>query len=236
MEFVGKLRDDFREFRKEKKHQRQIGGKISMGVTGRSFVQAMASETAREDATSPVSWYALYTRHQHEKSVAGSLSSRGVEVFLPLHEEIRSWSDRRKKLNLPLFPCYVFVRSSLNRKPDILTTAGVHSFVSFGNMPAAIPQSEMEQLRCAAQLARIEPHPFLRYGDWVRVRVGPFQGMEGYLLRRKSQARLVLSVEILQKSAAVEIDAALTEKIPRSRCSCETGHATGFAERCSSII
>lgn len=194
----------------------------------------MGGEIASADATLPPAWYALYTRHQHEKSVAGSLSSRGVEVFLPLYEEIRCWSDRRKRLNVPLFPCYVFVRSSLNRKHDILATAGVHDFVSFGNNPASIPQSEMEHLRSAARLASIEPHPFLRYGDWVRVKVGPFQGMEGYLLRRKSQTRLVLSVEILQKSASVEIDAALTEKIPRSRVPHETGYATGLAERCCS--
>lgn len=209
---------------------------MSAGVTGRSFVQITSDEIASADATLPAAWYALYTRHQHEKIAAGSLLSRGVEVFLPLCEEIRAWSDRRKKLSVPLFPCYVFVRSRLNRRHDILATPGVHDFVSFGRNPAAIPQAEMEHLRNAARLARIEPHPFLRYGDWVRVKVGPFQGVEGYLVRRKNQARLVLSVEILQKSASVEIDAALTERISRSRVSHQTGYEMGFARRCGSTV
>lgn len=207
-----------------------------MGVTGRSFAQKAPDETARPNATLPLAWYALYTRHQHEKNVAASISSKGVEVFFPSYEEIRCWSDRKKKLNVPLFPCYVFVRSSLNQRQEILSTAGVYDFVSFGNIPAPIPQSEMEHLRCAAKLARIEPHPFLRYGDWVRVKFGPFQGLEGYLLRRKNKARLVLSIEMLQKSASVEIDAALTERITRSRVSHEARYSTGFPERCSSIV
>lgn len=175
----------------------------------------MTNEIVSEGIPTPAFWYALYTRHQHEKSVAGSLSSKGFEVFLPLHQQVRNWSDRRKRLVLPLFPCYVFVRSSLDRKTEILVTYGVHGFVGFHNMPAPIPQSEMEDLRRVVELAEIEPHPFLRYGDWVRVKSGPFEGIEGLLVRRKGQTRLVLSVEILQKSAAMEIDAVLTERILR---------------------
>lgn len=164
-------------------------------------------------------WYALYTRHQHEKIAAESLSSRGFEVFLPLYEEIRKWSDRRKKLQLPLFPCYVFVRSTMDRRVDILVTSGVRGFVSFDGNPAPIPHSEMADLRRVVEAARVKPHPFLRYGDWVRVKSGPFEGLEGFLVRRKSEARLVLSVEMLEKSVAMEIDALLTERIWRSNFS-----------------
>ncbi|HVB33522.1 MAG TPA: UpxY family transcription antiterminator [Patescibacteria group bacterium] len=183
----------------------------------------ITDRTIGEDARPDAAWYALCTRHQHEKNVAGSLSSRGFEVFLPLHEEIRSWSDRRKRLHLPLFSCYVFVRSSLDRKMDILVTSGVHAFVSFDGNPAPIPHSEIEDLRRVIQAARIEPHPFLRYGDWVRVKSGPFEGIEGFLVRRKRQARLVLSVEMLEKSVAMEIDAVLTERIWRSNFARKTG-------------
>lgn len=178
-----------------------------------------------------VVWYALYTRHQHERIVAGSLMARGFEVFLPLYEVIRRWSDRRKKINLPLFPCYVFVSASLNRKADILATAGIYGFVSFAGHPAPITPSEIDNLRRMVRLASIEPHPFLRYGDWIRVKCGPLEGIEGFLLRRRGSARLVISVEMLQKSAAVEIDAALTEKIARTAVPREGGFSTGYAER-----
>ncbi len=166
-----------------------------------------------------VDWYALYTSHQHERMIARSLTSRGYEVFLPLYEEVRQWSDRRKRLMVPLFPCYVFVKACLERRVNILVTPGVHGFVSFDNHPAPIPPAEIEDLRRIVGLARIEPHPFLRCGDAVRVRYGPFQGIEGILVRKKGRTRLVLSVELLQKSAAIEIDAAMTEKLPRSRAS-----------------
>jgi transcription antitermination factor NusG len=191
----------------------------------------MPYEVINEGLIRKTEWYALYTRHQHERIVAGSLSSRGFEIFLPLYEEIRNWSDRRKRISLPLFPCYVFVRTSLDRKLDILVTAGVHGIVSFDNHPAPVPQSEMDDLRRIARLVRIEPRPFLRYGDWVRVNSGPLEGVEGFLVRRKGLSRLVLSVEMLQKSVAVEIDAALTKKILRSGASRRAGFAAGCAER-----
>jgi transcription antitermination factor NusG len=162
-------------------------------------------------------WYALYVRHQHENTVAKSLSGRGFEVFLPVYEEIRQWSDRQMRLSVPLFPCYVFVRTFLEQKTDILVTPGVHAFVSFNNRPASIPQSEIEDLRRVATLTNIEPHPFLRCGDWVRVKSGPFEGIKGILVRKKDRTRLVLSVELLQKAAALEIDAILTERMPLLR-------------------
>jgi len=162
-------------------------------------------------------WYALYTGHQHEKYVAESLSARGIEVFLPLYQEVRQWSDRRKRLSLPLFPCYVFVKSCLECKRAILLTPSVRRIVSFNCRPAEIPSSEIENVRRVIGLNRMEPHPFLHCGDWVRVKFGPFAGIEGILVRKKGEERLVLSVEMLQKSAAMEIDAAQTEKILRIR-------------------
>jgi transcription antitermination factor NusG len=197
------------------------GGALSLPTVG---------EFQNREVSSGAAWYALYTRHQHEKSVGWSLAARGIEVFLPLYEEIRNWSDRRKKLNVPLFPCYVFVHSSLDRRAEILMTAGVHGFVSIDNHPAAISPTEIENVRAVARLARIEPHPFLRYGDWVRVKSGPFHGIEAYLLRRKGHAKLVLSVEILQKSVAVEIDAGLTERISRARTPTGNGFIDGRAK------
>lgn len=163
-------------------------------------------------------WYAVCTRHQHEKSAARILEYKQFEVFLPLYRARRRWQDRIKEISVPLFPGYVFVREGSARWLQILTTAGVCSVVSCGGRPATIPFSEIEGVRRIVESTlRIEPHPFFRCGDWVRVKYGPIAGVEGILLRKKNVTRLVLSVEILGKSAAVEVDATLVERIPAMR-------------------
>lgn len=160
-------------------------------------------------------WYAVCTRHQHEKSAARILEHKQFEVFLPLYKVRRRWQDRTKEVSVPLFPGYVFVREGPARWLQILTTAGVSSVVSCGGRPSAIPFSEIEGVRRIVESTlQFEPHPFLKCGDWVRVKYGPIAGVEGILLRKKNVARLVLSVEMLGKSAAVEVDATLVERIP----------------------
>lgn len=159
-------------------------------------------------------WYAVCTRHQHEKSAAQILEYKQFEVFLPLYRARRRWQDRVKELSIPLFPGYLFVREEPERMLAILTTPGVSSIVSYAGRPAAVPVSEIEDVRRIVQSAlRVEPHPFLKCGDWVRVKYGPIAGVEGILLRTKNIARLVLSVEMLGKSAAVEVDATHVERI-----------------------
>jgi transcription termination/antitermination protein NusG len=163
-------------------------------------------------------WYAVCTRHQHEKSAARILELKQFEVFLPLYKVRRRWQDRIKEVSVPLFPGYVFVREGPARWLQILTTAGVSSVVSCGGRPSAIPFSEIEGVRRIVESTlHFEPHPFLKCGDWVRVKYGPIAGVEGILLRKKNVARLVLSVEMLGKSAAVEVDATLVERIPVKR-------------------
>lgn len=159
-------------------------------------------------------WYAVCTRHQHEKSAAQILEYKQFEVFLPLYRARRRWQDRVKELSIPLFPGYLFVSEEPERMLAILTTPGVSSIVSYAGRPAAVPVSEIEDVRRIVQSAlRVEPHPFLKCGDWVRVKYGPIAGVEGILLRKKNIARLVLSVEMLGKSAAVEVDATHVERI-----------------------
>jgi transcription antitermination factor NusG len=153
-------------------------------------------------------WWALYTRHQHEKVVADMLSAKGFDVFLPLYDSIRRWKDRQKVLSLPLFPCYVFVRGGFQRRLQIVNTPGVHMILSHGERVASIPEGEIDAIRRTVEgRFRAEPHPFLQCGDRVRVNRGTLQGVEGILVRKKNQFRLVLSVEMLAKSVAVEIDA-----------------------------
>jgi transcription elongation factor/antiterminator RfaH len=158
-------------------------------------------------------WYAVHTRHQHEKIAARILEYKDFEVFLPLYKARRRWQDRIKEIHIPLFPGYLFVRTGHARWLQILTAAGVSSIVSCGNQPAVIPSSEIEGVRRIVESTlRVEPHPFLKTGDWVRVKYGPIAGVEGILLRKKNIARLILSVEMLGKSAAVEVDATHVER------------------------
>lgn len=154
------------------------------------------------------SWWAIYTRHQHEKAVAQVLATKGFDVFLPLYDSVRRWKDRSKMLSLPLFPCYVFVRGGMNRRLHVLTTPGVHTILYNGDRIATIPKGEIEAIQKAVHSpCRVEPHPFLRCGEKVRVIRGSLEGVQGVLVRKKSIYRLVLSVEMLAQSVAVEIDA-----------------------------
>jgi transcription antitermination factor NusG len=153
-------------------------------------------------------WWALYTRHQHEKVVADVLAAKGFEVFLPLYESVRHWKDRSKTLSLPLFPCYVFVREELTRRLHALTTPGVHMILTHGEDVALIPDEEIRAIRAVVEEpCRVEPHPYLKCGEWVRVTRGCLEGVEGILTRKKNTLRLVLSVYTLAQSVAVEINA-----------------------------
>src|SRR5580698_9310763 len=159
-------------------------------------------------------WWALYTRHQHEKTVADMLSAKGFDVFLPLYESIRRWKDRSKKLTLPIFPCYVFVRGGLNRRLQVVTTPGVHMILFHGEQVAIIPEAEIQAVRRAVEGPfRVEPHPFLKVGERVRVTRGTLEGVEGILVRKKNLFRLILSVSMLSQSVAVEIDACDVEPV-----------------------
>ncbi|PYU29031.1 MAG: NusG-like protein [Acidobacteria bacterium] len=161
-------------------------------------------------------WYAIYTRHQHERAVAYLLSTRGLETFLPLYHGVHQWKDRKKHLSLPLFPCYVFARGESGCHVRALSAPGVCMIVGVGGQPTAIPASEIQAIRKALSSSlRVEPHPFLCCGDQVRLRTGPLAGVEGILLRKKNVCRLILSVALLGRSVAVEVDALCVERVAR---------------------
>jgi len=154
-------------------------------------------------------WYALYTCSRHEKRVAEQVEQRRLSCYLPLYRSVRRWKDRRKELQLALFPGYVFVHMTLSDKLTVLELPGVVGLVSFNGQPAALPAEEIETLRSRLSSdARVEPHPYLRMGRKVRVCNGPFQGFEGILIRRKDRCRLVFSIDLIQRSLAVEVDEA----------------------------
>lgn len=170
-----------------------------------------------------VNWYALYTRHQHEKSATQILANKGFETLLPLYRVAHRWKDRTQIVQLPVFPCYTFVRTDLERRLDILRTPGVCWLVGNHGYATPIPQQEVEGVRIAFESpARLEPHPFLKYGDRVRVRAGPLAGIAGILIRTKNQYRVVLSLQLLKQSAAVEVDLAMIEPLPTKTVSEES--------------
>jgi transcription antitermination factor NusG len=172
------------------------------------------SMVTAESQLSDSSWYALYTRHQHEKMVDQVLTNKGFDTFLPLYATTHNWKDRTKALTLPLFPCYVFLKGGIERRLQILTTPGIYGLVSSAGQPAAIPGMEIEAIRRAVESGtRVEAHPFLKCGNRVRVKSGPLAGIEGILVRKKNISRLVLSVEILGTAAAIEIAAFQVEAV-----------------------
>jgi transcription antitermination factor NusG len=155
----------------------------------------------------PAVWFALQTRHRFEKKVAAQLASKEMEVFLPLRQENREWSDRQKLVTVPLFPGYAFVRSArtVALRLLVLQTAGVMGFVSFAGTAAIVPQKQIEDLRLLlAQAVPFSLYPFLRAGQRVRIRGGCLHGVEG-LLTRRDKDKLVISIEAIQRSLAIEI-------------------------------
>ena len=159
-------------------------------------------------------WYAAHTRANHEKSVREQLERKSVESFLPMYETVRRWKDRRMRLRLPLFPGYLFVRMAVVDRLRVLHVPSVVRLVGFNGHPSALPDEEIDVLKQALVCGvRAEPHPFLAVGRRVQVKNGPFTGRHGILLRRKGNLRLVLSIDLIQRSVVMDVDAADVEPI-----------------------
>lgn len=159
-------------------------------------------------------WYAAYTCANHEKRVREHLEQRSVESFLPVYETVRRWKDRRMHLQLPLFPGYVFVRMPLVDRLRVLQVPGVVRLVGFNGHLSTLPDEEIEGLKKGlAGGVRAEPHPLLTVGQRVRLKRGPLAGMQGILLRRKGIFRVVISIDLIQRAVAVDVDAVDMEAI-----------------------
>lgn len=152
-------------------------------------------------------WFALQLRSHHEKIAAAALRNKGYEEFLPLYSCQRQWSDRVKRIELPLFPGYLFCRFNPQDRLPILTTPGVILIVGFGKTPVPVDDEEIAAIRAIvnSQLPA-QPWPMLRCGQRVRINAGPLRGVEGIFTRHKDRDHLVVSVTLLQRSVAVEID------------------------------
>jgi len=154
-------------------------------------------------------WFALSVKSRYEKIVANFLDNKGYEWLLPLYKSRRCWSDRIKEIEAPLFPGYLFCRFDIYDRLPILIIPGVQHIVGGTKLPTPIDIGEIEALQAVARagLAR-EPWPFLQIGDRVRIEHGSLAGVEGILLQTKGRHRLILSVTLLQRSVAVDIDSA----------------------------
>jgi transcription termination/antitermination protein NusG len=154
------------------------------------------------------SWYAVWTRSRQEKVAAAALRSADIPTFLPLVTEVHRWSDRNKAVTVPMFPSYLFVQipASSDLHARTLRTPGVVGFVGNHSGPLAIPQQEIDSVRSVlSQRVDCSPYPFLRTGERVRIVGGALDGVEGTLVGRGPEAKLVISIELIQRSLAVSV-------------------------------
>jgi len=159
-------------------------------------------------------WYAVYTIPCHEKRVAEQLSIRGVEFYLPLYRSTRRWKNRCKvTLELPLFPSYIFAHIAIGERLRVLESPGVLSIVGSRREATPLDDVEVESLQAGLRLRSAKPHPFLAVGEKARIRSGPLAGFEGVVVREKNRTCLVLTIDLIMKSVAVEVDVADLESL-----------------------
>jgi transcription antitermination factor NusG len=153
-------------------------------------------------------WFAVYTASNHEKKVEQHLQLREVETYLPLYTVTRRWRNRTTvKLELPLFGGYVFVRIARPESARVLAVPSVRFIVGNGHQALPLPDEDIETLRSGLGLRRVDPYPYLKAGAQVRIRSGPLVGMEGVVVRKDDQLRVVLSLDLIKQSIAVHVSA-----------------------------
>lgn len=159
-------------------------------------------------------WYAVYTCSRHEKKVREHLGSHSVPCFLPIYEAVHRWKNGCKvRVDLPLFPNYLFVKIDIRERVRILEVPGVVGLVGSGNKALPLPEFEIETLRTWLHLRKCEPHDYLVAGQRVRIISGPFANLTGVLIRKAGGVRVVISVDVIKRSVAVEVDEADVEPI-----------------------
>lgn len=159
------------------------------------------------DLNSSPHWYALYTRSRYEKKVDRLLKEKGIDSYLPLNEVYHRWSDRHKKVLMPLFSCYVFVFIALRDRFKVLQTDGALNLVSFNGTPARIPDDQINTIkRILDEKVSIYQADFFRPGKRVKIFRGPLKGVEGTLIHKNSQNRLVIAIDGIKQALSIEIN------------------------------
>jgi len=160
-------------------------------------------------------WYAVYTRSRHEKVVEAELQRKSIETFLPLREILSQWKDRKQLVQVPLFTGYIFVHAPINqRRLDIVKVPGVARIIGFNNNPEPIPDEQIQAIQTFLQTTiKYDPYPYVKVGQRVEIRRGALRGMQGILVKKKNKFKFILSVDLIQQSVALEIDASDVEPI-----------------------
>ena len=153
-------------------------------------------------------WYVAYTLPRHEKAVADRVINQDIETYLPLYSSVRIWNRRRVEVEMPLFPGYLFVKMIITQRVRVLADPGVVRLVGCNGNAIPLPDGEIEKLRASLAVWKAEPFPFLTAGKQVRIKSGPFAGLEGRIIRRKGRMRLIVSLELIQRAILLEMDAA----------------------------
>jgi transcription antitermination factor NusG len=162
-------------------------------------------------------WYAAYTQPRHEKAVAQQLEFKGVEVFCPTFRLESKWKDRTVRIAAPLFPGYVFARICLSQRALVLSAPGVIRILSANGRPVPIPVAEIEAVRlCLAETTKLERHSIVDGGIRVRVRTGPFLGLEGTVVRQNDTCKVLVSIAAIQQAVALELDCDCLELVPNA--------------------
>jgi transcription antitermination factor NusG len=177
-----------------------------------------------EQTQSDLQWFAVTVNPKSEFVTAAALQRKGLGSFLPTYQARHTWSDRNKELNLPLFPGYIFCRFGRLQRTLVLQTPGARSVVSFGGVPAPVPDREIEYLKKALEAGVLaSPCDFIEVGRAVRIRDGALEGVEGILVGTKKDCRLILSVTLLQRSVSLVLDACLVSPLPQRSVRSTTG-------------
>ena len=210
-------------------HQSEDGEALQRNVLDYIPPELLVAGSGTE-VTGASHWFAVYTTCRHEKRIAQHLRQREIEHYLPLYRLDRKWRNgSRVTLELPLFPCYIFVRIRRSERVSVLSVPGALAVVGgTGGEPAPLPDAAINALRVGFLEHRIEPHPLLRVGQHARIRSGAFAGMEGVVVRKKNGFRIVLTLEQIMQSVAIELDEddvePLTSEKGRSGRVLEIGH------------
>jgi transcription antitermination factor NusG len=175
-----------------------------------SLIVASPLEHPNGKAIFRPNWYALYTRSRFEKKMLGELSDRRIEVFLPMREILSRWKDRKKRIWIPLFPGYIFVKhvDTPENRFRILNIPGAVRFVGFEGHADPVPEDQIQHIRKFLEASiSIDPYPYMQIGTRVEVIVGPLKGIQGLLVEKRGRFRFVLQVDLIRQAISIEIDA-----------------------------
>ena len=179
-------------------------------MAGGSFARILTGEPQSGERLEP-RWYACYTRARHEKQVDRLFRRRGIESYLPMVPQLRQWKDRKKVVEFPLFPSYLFGHFSLTDLHEVLSTPGVATVVRANGQPVPIAAEDVANVRrfaaaLAAHEVELDVRPFLVEGQWVEVTDGPFEGVRGVVIERRNRRRVLVGLEAIGQGLEIDVD------------------------------